>query len=233
MTEIPGVELRSRGLYLRDHRTLVVADLHIGRGFSAGVELPVDDAVTIDTHLEALLEHWNPRQVVLAGDVLDAFQTVPPGVQSRLESLIESIAACDASLEVLAGNHDVLLPSLVDETVRDDLRLGETIIAHGQAPVQEDAERYIVGHQHPAVRIEGVKRPCYLVGPAPNGGTVIVLPAFSPALRGTVMNRRRECDIDDSLLPDGALDRFRPVVWDAAAEEALWFPAFANLRPFL
>lgn len=233
MKDLPGAEFRDRAVYLTEEDTLVIADLHLGRGYSAGVEVPVDAAATVNSRLEGVLEYWDPDRVVLAGDVLDAFETVPPGVESRLGTILEAIRSRGAETVVLGGNHDVLLSTLFDGPIGDHHRVGETTIAHGHEPVPPDADRYVVGHQHPAVRIEGVKRHCYLVGPSRDGGTVIVLPAFSPAVRGTTMNHRRGSDIDRGLIPEGAIDRFRPVVRDEPADETLIFPPFARLRPFL
>ena len=232
MTECSAVEFRDRGCYLDAHDTAVIADLHLGRGHRAGVAAPIETADDLERRLSELLDHWSPARLILAGDVLDAFDTIPPGVTSRLDRLIETIHESGAEPVFLAGNHDTMLQSLVDE-VSHTVELDETVVLHGHEHVAISGEQYIVGHQHPALRIEGVKRPCFLTGPGPSSSSVVILPAFSRTLRGTVMNRRAAADADSPFLTTDTFDQFRPIVWDEAAEETLSFPPFGSLRSFL
>lgn len=230
----PGLEFRDRAVYVPASRTLVLADLHIGRARTAGIEAPVERAAGIHSRLRALLASFEPARVVIAGDVLDAFRRVPPGVADRFRAIVECVESTGAALVVLRGNHDGMLESIYAGRLRDTIILDETLIAHGDAEPTASATRYVIGHEHPAIRIEGVKRPCYLYGPNVwAGADVLVLPAFTPLVRGTVMNRRRASDCHAPILQAGDLDRYRPIVRDEAADDTLTFPRFGSLRSHL
>lgn len=233
MTLPDTVQAAHRGLYLERADVLVIADLHLGRGHSAGIDVPLGDAGDLDDRLARLLERFSPATVVIAGDLLDAFDTVPPGVHERLSRLCDAIERTGATIEFLAGNHDTLLSQLTDRDIRDEYVRDETVIGHGHQPLSGDIDLAVIGHVHPAIKIEGVKRPCYLVGPGRSGTQVIVLPAFSRAVRGTVMTRRAGSEIDVPIISTSSFEAFRPVVRDEAADETLAFPPFATLRSFL
>lgn len=233
MQEIPGIRFRHRGIYLETTDTVVLSDLHLGRGYRAGIDAPFESADDIEFRLDELLTEFSPQNVVLAGDVLDAFTTVPYGIEARLRGLIERIEQAGSRTIFLEGNHDPMLETLLDIPVSKTHECGDTLIAHGHTDLPPGYSRYVVGHVHPAIRIEGVKRPCYLNGPAPTSGKVIVLPAFARSARGTVMNRRLVSETESPFLSNVTLDDFRPVIRDERTDETFIFPVFSSLRPFL
>lgn len=234
MSAPAGIRFRDRAVYLPAAETLVVTDLHLGRAKTAAIEAPLDSAVQIRQRLTALLETYEPARVVLAGDVLDSFDALPDGVEPRLQRILAAIEAGGATVIVLRGNHDTMLSTVYDGAIRDRDVLDGTVICHGHELPPTDAERYLIGHEHPALRIEGVKRPCYLFGRGIfEGADVLVLPAFSRLISGTTMNTRQAGDCHSPLLQAADLDRFRPIVRDEAADETLTFPRFGALRSFL
>lgn len=230
---LDDIDLGYRGVYLPSHDTVIIADLHLGRGFAAGVEVPTDAMGNVDERLGNLLSRFDPRNVIFAGDVLDAFGTIPPGVIDHLDALVASIRATGASVQFLEGNHDTMLSSLVEQPIEEYLVLGDTSVGHGHEELPGDHARYIIGHHHPSLRIDGVKHPAFLVGTIHDGAQLIVLPAFSDSVRGTVMNVRSLNAIDEPLLVDADVASLRPVVIDPEADEPLVFPPFENLRRFL
>jgi hypothetical protein len=95
-----------------------------------------------------------------------------------------------------------------------------------------DADLYLVGHDHPAISIEGRKRPCFLYGPdSYRGGDVLMLPAFSRLAAGATVNGMRTSDFQSPLVTDA--DALRPVVYDPDREEALSFPPLGEFRRLL
>jgi hypothetical protein len=169
--------------------------------------------------------------VVLAGDVLHAFDAVPDGVAQTVEALAESVADAGADLSVVAGNHDTQLASLESVDPVPSFRLDpETVVLHGHEEPPVAASRYLIGHEHPAITIEGQRRPCFLACPDQfDGAAVVVLPAFSRAAVGTTVNGRSAADTMSPLLT--ALDRCRPIV--PTAEEPLEFPPLRELQEHL
>ncbi len=105
-----------------------------------------------------------------------------------------------------------------------------TVVCHGHEYPEAEGRRYVVGHDHPVIAIEGRRRPCFLVGEH-EGAPVLGLPAFNPAVRGTAVNGWADGDPLSPLLR--SVTAFRPVVWDADAGEPLVFPPLGSLQPYL
>jgi len=225
----PDVEFHERALYLSGPDALVVADLHVGRAASAAVEAPLGEREDLLTRLDALLERFTPAELVVAGDLLHAFETVPRGVPETIDELETIVTRSGASLTVTPGNHDGLLETVTDVATAPSYRCGETVVCHGHESPAADAERYVIGHEHPAISIEGQRHPCGLLGPGPDDATLFVLPAFSRLATGTTVNSSRSNDLLSAMLEN--LRAFRPVV--STTDEALWFPPLSELRPRL
>lgn len=225
--------VRDRAVYLPDPDVLVVADLHLGKIATSGVEVPLDEGAAVVDRLAALLGSFEPAEVVLAGDVLHAFGAVPTEAKRSLAAITALVDDAGAGFVVLAGNHDTHLATLVDEppAMAHELVDG-TVVCHGHERPAIAGRRYVVGHDHPVIEIDGRRRPCFLQGPVGGApGEVLALPAFNPAVRGTAVN---SLDDGDALSPFLAeVSRFHPLVWDAAETEALVFPALGALQPYL
>ncbi|MFC7045159.1 metallophosphoesterase [Halobacteriaceae archaeon GCM10025711] len=223
-------EYADRAVYLPAADALVLADLHVGRDAASNVELPLGERADLTDRLRRLLDRFRPATVVVAGDLLHTFDGVPDGVAETVAD-VESIVADAAGLVVTPGNHDAMLDAVTEADRVAEHRLGDgTVVLHGHEEPTVEADRYVVGHEHPAIVIEGTKRPCYLLGPdAYRGATVLVLPAFSRLARGTVVNGLRGRDVLSPLVAD--VDAFQPVV--LSGDEALTFPALGDLRSLL
>ena len=128
------------------------------------------------------------------------------------------------------GNHDAMLGSVWSGRVHDAYRVGDVVICHGHEVPDADAERYVVGHDHPAIEIEGRRRPCFLRGPY-GDAEVVVLPAFTRLAAGAVVNGMSARDFRTDLVTDA--DALRPMVYDADAGETLQFPPLGEFRRML
>ncbi|EMA45510.1 metallophosphoesterase [Halococcus saccharolyticus] len=218
-----------RAIHLPESDALVLADLHLGRGASANVELPLSES-DVPSRLAELCERFSPTEVVLAGDVLHSFDRLPDGVRETFHHVERTVEQAGARLIVTPGNHDTLLDAVWDGPTADEHRVGKTVVCHGHALPDTAAERYVVGHDHPAIRIEGQRRPCYLVGrSAAVAAEVVVLPSFTKLAPGVVVNQLGA--LDSPLVTD--LDEFRPVVRDEDADETLEFPPLGTFRELL
>jgi putative SbcD/Mre11-related phosphoesterase len=225
------LSVRDRAVYLPEADALVLADLHLGRSRTANVELPLPERAPIDSRLADLLADFEPGTVVLAGDVCHSFSTVPEGVAGTFEGIRDRVEAAGAAFVVVRGNHDVMLDSLADPVSETRLQDG-TVVHHGHEPPDADAERYVIGHDHPAIEIEGVRHPCFLWGEGTyRGGDVLVVPAFTELAAGRVINGMRGRDMGSPLVSD--LDAFRPVVHTEELGETLVFPPLGAFRGFL
>lgn len=225
--------VRGRAVYLPDAAALVAADLHLGRAAASAVDAPLDEGPIIVDRLLALVDRFEPTELVLAGDVLDAFDAVPWAARSALEALRTGVDDRDATLVLLEGNHDTLLEALVEDGPRETHELADgTIVSHGHRRPAAGGPRHVVGHDHPVIDIEGRRRPCFLFGRGVfDEADVLALPAFNPTLRGTAVNRWADGDPLSPLLVE--VSGLHPVVWDAHTEESFVFPALGTLQPYL
>ncbi|WP_049922876.1 metallophosphoesterase [Halopiger djelfimassiliensis] len=225
---------RNRAVFVPGADALVVADVHLGRAAASNVDAPLDDGDAVRRRLEPLLGETDPQTVVVAGDLLHSFQRVPRGLEDDLSALESVVAEAGASLVVTPGNHDTMLSSVFDGETAAEYRLadGETVVCHGHEPPTTDATRYLVGHDHPALSVEGRKLPCFLYGPnAYDGADVVMLPAFTQLAGGATVNGMRARDFQSPLVEDA--DAFHPAVWDDSSGETLWFPPLGECRRLL
>jgi putative SbcD/Mre11-related phosphoesterase len=210
--------------------TLVVADLHLGRARASAVEAPVGDGADVLDRLESLLSAHDPETLVIAGDLLHSFDRVPRGVADRLDDLRRAARESGTRPVVVPGNHDTMLDSVWAGPTTGAHRIDEeTVVVHGHETPGIEAERYLLGHDHPTIEIEGVRRPCWLRGPGgPDGTEVVMLPAFTRFASGVAVNRMAAADFQSPLVRDA--DALAPVVWDADAGGALSFPPLGEFR---
>ncbi len=182
-----------RAVWLSEHRTLAVADLHLGYVWAhraVGQMLPIsirDD--TLD-RLAALLADYAPERVALLGDIVHRAVPVAP-LEAELTRLRDELGRT-TQLHWLAGNHDRHLAKLLGKSavIERELALGPHRLTHGDACSANEAAaglaavrtaggRWFIGHEHPAITLgDGmatqVRCACFLIAPE-----LIVLPAFS------------------------------------------------------
>ncbi|MFB6183454.1 MAG: metallophosphoesterase [Haloarculaceae archaeon] len=211
--------------------TLVVADLHLGREATMGVQVSTGGDEDVRDRLLALLDRFDPETVVLAGDVLHSFEEMPAGTERVVGTIHDRILDGGARAVVTPGNHDVALDAVWPGETTDAYRVGDTVICHGHRTPDVDADRYVVGHDHPTLVVEGRKRPCYLEGETVDGDALVMLPAFDRLTAGVPLDTVTTADLQSPLL--ASLESARPVVWDADAEETLRFPALSQFREML
>jgi hypothetical protein len=224
---------RDRGLYLPESDALVLADLHVGRADASDVAFPVGERTHLVDRLTALVDAFAPETVVFAGDVLHSFEFVPRVAEETLDALVAVVTGADATLVATPGNHDPQLPGVLDAATPDAYRLAdEVVVCHGHEPPDVSGDLYVVGHDHPTIRIEGHRRPTYLYGERQfRGGDVLALPSFTELAAGVEVNRMRTDDFASPLVTNA--NALRPVVYDADADEPLWFPPLGDLRTHL
>lgn len=221
---------RDRALFLDN--VLVFADLHVGKGATANLELPVGDSTDMVERFEALVSDHDPSAVVIAGDFLHSFGTIPRTVEETVGEFSRIGEEYDVEVTVTPGNHDSMLHSVWEGPTKEEYRVGDTVILHGHEMPSESAERYVVGHDHPTIVIEGQRRPCYLSGQdVYRGADVVMVPPFNRLVRGVRVNGMYATDFRSPLVRD--VGDFRPIVRDEDADETLEFPPLGEFRQML
>ena len=240
-TAFADAAFAERSVYLPDHGALVVADLHAGRGEASAVSLPLGERADLVKRLDALLDRFDPETVVVAGDVVHTFDRVTDRARGTLNALRDACEASGAALERVAGNHDAALASAWDGRVREEYVLGatdegadspRTVVCHGHETPETAADRYVIGHVHPTIEIEGDRRPCFLSGVGTyRGADVLLAPAFTRLAAGVPVNDASRTGLDSPLVGDAAA--FAPVVYDADRGEPLRFPPLGEFDRLL
>jgi putative SbcD/Mre11-related phosphoesterase len=227
MDALSGVRLRDRAAFFDG--MLVVADLHIGRGASSNVELPVGDGADMADRFRELCRQFDPEVAVVAGDLLHSFRSVPGSIHETVDGIERAADEVDAAVVVTPGNHDNLLDAVWSGRIETEFRHGDTVVCHGHVEPEADAERYVVGHDHPTIEIEGKRHPCWLAGDAQyRDAAVLMLPSFNRLVPGVRINEMSTADFMSPLVGDA--DRLRPAVRDQDGEETLSFPPLGEFR---
>ena len=236
---MPPVTYADRAAFLPDADALVLSDLHLGYADDPSIAFPVDEGADVADRLAPLLDRFEPGTVVVAGDVLHQFGRVTRRTGESLRDLDSLCAGRDADLVLLVGNHDAMLDEVWDGPAHERYRLsagesGDVLVCHGhEAPGEVNgASLVVIGHDHPAIEIEGRKRPCFLYGAGSYRGTdLLVLPAFTRLAGGIRVNQVRADGFMSPLVTE--TDVLRPVVYDPDAGQALEFPPLGRFRGML
>ena len=227
------IAFRDRAVYFDATETLALADLHLGRAATSNVDAPLDEAGDIHARLAALIDQFDPQQVVFAGDILHSFSTVPRGVEEAVTDLSEQCRTAGCEPIAIEGNHDTQLESVWPGSIHESVRLADgTVICHGHAEPDRRGERYLIGHDHPAISIEGKRHPCLCVDPTGyRGRELLVVPAFTRLAGGVELNRLRADALQSPLIE--SVDSLQPHVRDAESETTLQFPPLGEFRRLL
>ena len=184
--------LAQRAVYLPEHKTLLVADAHIGKAVSfRRLGVPVPGGTTTETldRLSAAIAATQAQRVVFLGDLLHS-------AHSRAAATWAAVARWRAAhprlaLTLVRGNHDSHAgdppPAWGVECLDGPLRVGGLALAHHPKPVP--GAYVLAGHVHPAAVVGGrahdsLRLPCFHFGPE-----VGVLPAFGAFTGMHVMPR--------------------------------------------
>jgi len=162
-------------------KNLIVADLHLGYEVAMAKEgfyLPRVFQEMVE-RIEELLSREKPKRLVINGDLKHSF--VPEWRERKeLKAFFERVNPLIDEVVLVKGNHDVGVTWLRELGVEvvDELEIGKWKLVHGHKVV--DGDRFIIGHEHPAIRLRDevgaiLKAPAFLMGER-----LIVLPAFSP-----------------------------------------------------
>ncbi len=173
--------------YLSNSRTLVVADLHLGKSaaFRArGLPVPEGDNQRDLDRLGDLIERHSAARLIIAGDLFHA----PSGISSELEGALENFRSRHPiSIELVLGNHDAKLRELpANLHAVPYLDVGPLRIIHDPADASPGF-LHLAGHLHPVVRIPDGKRtalrlPCFLWRK-----NTLILPSFGSFTGGAII----------------------------------------------
>jgi len=193
--EAGGTVLRllpQRAAYLPEHRTLLVADAHIGKAVSfRRLGVPVPGGTTSETlqRLSDAVAATGALHLVFLGDLLHSARSRAAATWAAVTHWREAHA--ELQLTLVRGNHDSHAgdppPEWGVRCVDEPLHLGGLALCHHPQPVP--GAYVLAGHIHPAVVLAGsahqrLRLPCFHLG-----AEVGVLPAFGAFTGMHVMAR--------------------------------------------
>ena len=161
--------------------TAVIADVHLGyseRRRRRGDAVPLPSVAELLAPLRPLTASWRVSGLVVAGDLFE--RGYDANLFARFREALAELQI--AYLGLVPGNHDGDVRAEELEVHGSGYRVGGWCVTHDFSAGSTPA---IVGHWHPALRLRGRKRPCFLIGP-----DSIVLPAFSPDAAGADVRRQ-------------------------------------------
>lgn len=188
----------SGALFLPEHATLVVADLHFEKGsaFAArGVHLPPYDTRSTLFQLGHLIARYRPETVIALGDSFHDGSAAMRIAQADADA-IRALTG-ETRWIWITGNHDPEPPRDLGGESADEVTLEPFILRH--IPSAAPAVGEIAGHLHPAATVvtrgRRLRRRCFA-----SDGIRLVMPAFgaytgglnvrSPAFAGIFDNTK-------------------------------------------
>ncbi len=210
---LPGVRITNdRCLVIDEGSIVVLGDLHLGYEKAMeeeGMYLPRVNNSSINEALNKILCRYEPKIVVMLGDIKHDFKRSRFETKKEIESIITLLSDA-AEVVVVKGNHDNFLQNILsdlDLLAVDYLDLCGFRMEHGH--IDSGIRPVIIGHEHPSVKIRGemgggLKMQCF-VHVKDEG--IIVLPPFSPMSPG------------NDLLP-GQTDQMAPALRNSNNNEA-------------
>ena len=176
--------------FLEASRSLLVADAHLGFAHTLrrrGALVPAFD-LGLPKALAAAVRGSEAQRVIFLGDVVEAPK---PSAEERAH--VEEVrGALGVPVTVGLGNHDrgflddFPLVHAVRDAVVDGFHLH-----HGDRPPPPGDGPFVIGHFHPALRVEDAAGVTHVVPAAVAGARGVCLPAASPFSRGLVVSPRR------------------------------------------
>jgi hypothetical protein len=177
--EVAGAECLadvSGALVIAREDTLVVADLHLGKGAAVarrGPLLPPYDTHATLIRLAAVIARIRPRRVISLGDAFHD-EAAPAQLDAQAFAMLRDLQRGRDWIWI-AGNHDPAPPAGCGGDATATLEVGRLVLRHEPRPAPAPGE--IAGHLHPVARIRGAgpgaRRRCFAFDT-----TRLVMPAF-------------------------------------------------------
>jgi len=174
--------LPQKAIYYKREKTLIVADIHLGKAGhfrSAGLPVPAELAFVDLEVLNDLINNCNHEitKMIVLGDLFHAKLNFDRKIFEEWR-----IQNNDLEIHLIKGNHDILTDSIyesLDIKVYEIMILNNFLLIHNFEDEDEIGGYYkLCGHIHPAVRIHGKAKqsmtlPCFYFN-----DKIGILPAF-------------------------------------------------------
>ena len=184
--------LADKAIFWPAQQALLIADVHFGKAAAyraLGQPVPQGTTTANLKRLDALLERYQPQQLIFLGDFLHAPKSHAPATLAALHEWRKK--HLDLKLILVRGNHDIKAgdppPSLEVEVVNEPYLLSNIALQHIPSP--HATHHVVAGHVHPTFRLQGKGRqslrlPCFHHEPA-----LTLLPSFGDFTGGYAVEK--------------------------------------------
>ncbi|WGI17789.1 metallophosphoesterase [Methanonatronarchaeum sp. AMET-Sl] len=228
------LEIHNSALYLKDLDICVVSDLHIGLEDELrrqGISFPLHEEQELTKRLKQVIDRFEPETVVLNGDILHSFGKIWSEVSNKLDKVLKNCQNC----VLIEGSHDKMLPTLLEKKekeLHEQVVIDNVAILHGDKERQlKNIESIVIGHEHPAIEIEGEKLDCFLIDRSNTQPDLVLTPSFSPLTEGVSINKMKKDDFMSPYMKNRDLNSFEVLV--EVDNETLRFPEIGRFRNML
>jgi DNA ligase-associated metallophosphoesterase len=176
--------LPEKAVYSDRHRTLFVADLHLGKAETFqrfGIPVPSQVNQTTLHRLRQLCDRFSPLQLVILGDLFHSNAALSPEVMTLWMAFCEALQSTyQTTIQLVIGNHDQrLIEALNHENLSwfDQLCMERLLLTH--EPNAKQGWFNLCGHVHPCVRLQTrldrLRLPCFFLDKSQD---LLMLPSF-------------------------------------------------------
>jgi putative SbcD/Mre11-related phosphoesterase len=193
-------------LYLLEHKTFIVSDIHIGYEESLnrrGILIPRynynDLILRMERAIEKIRKKYVIEKIIINGDIIHEFGKISKKEKDLTNKFINFLSEY-GQIFIIEGNHDKILKYVINKNTEivNNIVLGKILVIHGDKIISKDllkkVETIIIGHEHPAVSIQSGSRiekyKCFLKGKYEHKN-LIVTPSCNILVEGTDILRER------------------------------------------
>jgi DNA ligase-associated metallophosphoesterase len=183
-----------RALYWPAHRTLIVGDVHLGKGQvlrEAGIALPTGSSERDLARLGALVARHAARRLLVLGDLVHGRTGAAAGWRAAFAAWRD--AHPDLRVELVAGNHDRHERALAGMVDALHAACVEPPYVFAHEPGSDPRGYVLAGHLHPGVVLRERHGPALRLPAFWFGADHGILPAFG-SLTGIAPLRARASD---------------------------------------
>lgn len=220
-------------LYLRNSKTLVFADAHLGfeeEMASHGLFLPRIQKRKLLEILENVLSIIDVEHVIIAGDIKHQFSQLGRLERKEISEVLDFLLQHVLFVKIVRGNHDNYLPLILRnydniELVEEYAIVDDVLILHGHKDViPGNINQYkliVMGHEHPSLGLRDklgylIKYPCFLYTRLRDSSTrVLVLPAIGAYQTGTTVSSEPSSYLSPIMRNRVMLEESKPIVYDS------------------
>lgn len=208
MEILPNIEIVNTALYLKEEKTLVIGDVHIGYEEALnkqGLLIPRMQFKEMMKRIEKLFAKVRPEIVVINGDLKHEFGTISEQEWRDTLKFLDMLLQNAKKVFLVKGNHDTILGPIAKKRnveIADYYKINGIYFCHGHR-IPEDldfkaSKTVVIGHEHPAITIRDGARTelfkCFAKGKWEKKN-LIAMPSFNTITTGTDLLR------DESLSP--------------------------------